>query len=153
AQVAIVSQELAAELWPHTDPLGQTILVGEGVREVIGVARDAKYESVWERTAPYLYLPSSGAASNVVVNTLVAPLSLEAPLRKALAPHAIIRFTTGSDLVNAALAPQRLSTLLLCSFATLAIILGSIGVGSALSYFVRRNTREIGVRLAIGASP
>lgn len=161
SRVAVVSQSLANELWQQVEPLGQTILLDQANEArvpyvVVGVARDAKYESAWEQSAPYLYLPPTGTESNFVVNTLVSPRSVESLIRtqlQTLDPRAVVKTRTGDDLVKSTLAPQRLTTVLLGSFATLAVLLGSIGVGSVLSYFVERRTREIGIRLAIGAEP
>lgn len=165
ARVAIVNQTLAARLWPGADPLGRTMLAPDStgkatLTEVVGVARDAKYGSVWEEAQPYLYQPAAQGrypASCLMVRTRVPPQDVIPEIRRrwqSLAPRMPFEeFRTAEEQVNLSLAPQRMAAAILAAFGLLAITLASVGLYSVMACSVMRRGREIGIRMAIGARP
>ena len=164
-KVAIVNQTLAARLWPGQDAVGQTIMRRQGsapstLLEVVGIARDAKYHSVWEESEPHLYLPilQSGLAGEcVVVRTRGSSPELFAGVRRqwaGIAPGVpLLKLSTGREALDRSLGPQRSAAALLGGFALIAILLASIGLYSVMAHYVTERTREIGIRVAIGARP
>ncbi len=164
-KVAIVNQTLAARLWPGGDAVGQTIALRQGPShtlqvEIVGIARDAKYHSVWEESESHLYLPilqSGRAGSYLVVRMRGKAEELFAAMRRqwdAMAPGApLLGVSTGRDALNRSLGPQRAAAALLAGFALLAILLAAIGLYSVVAHSVAERTREIGIRVAIGARP
>ena len=165
AKVAVVNRTLAERLWSGRNSVGRLLRLKERgghtrTLEVVGVARDAKYNSVWEQPQPYLYLPaaqSNFAGGHLLVRTLARPETLIPAIRRGwdrLAPRVpLYDIHTGDQDVNLSLAPQRLAAGLLGAFGALAILLASIGLYSLTAYSVIRRTREIGIRIAIGARP
>jgi predicted permease len=163
--VAIVNRELANRLWPGGNPLGQTVWIHgrTGVRTpvtVVGVAHDAKYDSVWEQAQPHLYLADWQAtqrADNLIVRSTLKPAELAAAVRQTwgrLEPSVSLSdFQTAGERVNLFLAPQRVAAGILGAFGLLAIVLASFGLYSLVAYSVLQQKREIGIRLAIGAQP
>ncbi len=128
--------------------------------QVAGLARDSRYESVWETGEPYLYLPAAEwhrPVSNLLLRTVAPPEGIMAAVRKqweAAAPQApLYGLTTGEALLASAVAPQRLAAMLLGAFGLLAICLATVGLYSVMAFSVAQRTREIGIRLAIGARP
>jgi len=164
-KVALVNQTLAARLWPGGDAVGQTIALRQGPShtlqvEIVGIARDAKYHSVWEESESHLYLPilqSGRAGSYLVVRMRGKAEELFAAMRRqwdAMAPGApLLGVSTGRDALNRSLGPQRAAAALLAGFALLAILLAAIGLYSVVAHSVAERTREIGIRVAIGARP
>jgi len=164
-KVALVNQTLAARLWPGGDAVGQTIALRQGPshtlqEEIVGIARDAKYHSVWEESESHLYLPilqSGRAGSYLVVRMRGKAEELFAAMRRqwdAMAPGApLLGVSTGRDALNRSLGPQRAAAALLAGFALLAILLAAIGLYSVVAHSVAERTREIGIRVAIGARP
>jgi predicted permease len=164
-KVALVNQTLAARLWPGGDAVGQTIALRQGPShtlqvEIVGIARDAKYHSVWEESESHLYLPilqSGRAGSYLVVRMRGKAEELFAAMRRqwdAMAPGApLLGVSTGRDALNRSLGPQRAAAALLAGFALLAILLAAIGLYSVMAHSVAERTREIGIRVAIGARP
>lgn len=164
-KVAVVNQSLARSLWGGANPLGRVMEFedrpGRVTRvEVVGVARDSRYESIWESGEPYLYLPAAewGRPVNYfLVRTSAPAQALRAALRgrwEAAAPDVPLDdVRTGDEVVASAVAPQRLAALLLGAFGGLAIVLAAVGLYSVMSFAVRQRAKEIGIRLAIGARP
>ena len=164
-KVAIVNQMLAARLWPGQDAVGRTMLRRQGSGaaaplEVVGIARDAKYHSVWEESEPHLYLPilqSALAGEYVVMRTRTAPEESFAGLRRQwseIAPGVpLLKLTTAGEALDRSLGAQRSAAALLGGFAVIAIVLAAVGLYSVVAHSVTERTREIGVRVAIGARP
>ncbi|MBZ5584537.1 MAG: ABC transporter permease [Acidobacteriia bacterium] len=164
-RVVVVNQTLAVRLWHGGEATGQSIRVRQGAgaafpAQVIGVARDSKYHSVWERPEPHFYLPllqSRGSGSHLLVRGHGRPEELLDPIRKqwdAVAPGApLLGIGGGRDALNRSLGPQRAAAALLGGFALLAVLLASIGLYSVMAHSVAGRTREIGIRVAVGASP
>ncbi|MGH9666081.1 MAG: FtsX-like permease family protein, partial [Bryobacteraceae bacterium] len=165
AKVAVVNRTLAERLWGRRNSVGRNMRLEERGGhitqvEVVGVAADAKYNSIWEQPQPYLYLPAAQSGfpgGHLIVRTLGRPEALIPAIRRqwdCLAPRVpLYDVHTGEDDVNLSLAPQRLAAGLLGAFGGLAILLASLGLYSLTAYSVVRRRREIGIRIAIGARP
>lgn len=163
--VVVVSAALARRLWPGLDPIGRQVRLDAGVpgdvprdRRVVGVAGDVRHEALWEPPPPMVYLPvaqSTRRRMTLVVRGEGDPRLLMTPVRRVLGRRdvAIIDLMTFSAHKLRSLGAQRMNVEMVAIFGVLGLILASLGIASAMSSAVSRRTREIGIRMALGATP
>ena len=162
ARVLVVNEAFARHFWPGGDPIGKRVSLsgpqGPWV-EVVGVTRDGHYLRLSEPARPYMFVPALQWAGGTTLHIRTAgdPMAVLPAVRNRL--QAIAPTWTLSDArtmdqhIGTSILPQRIAGLVLAIFGGVALILVAIGVYGAVSYAVTTRTREIGIRIALGAHP
>jgi len=158
--VAIVNEPMAARYWRGRDPVGARLLVAGRPMRVIGIAKLSKYRDLMEPARPFFYVPlrqTSARGQTLMIRTALAPSAMTTALATevrgldgSLTPDQLMTMREQIGRMNQS---TTMAVRLLTAFGAVALILAAIGLYGVMSFNVTQNTRELALRLALGADP
>ena len=159
SKVAIVNEKLAALLWPQESPIGKHVIVGSNVGdcEIVGLVKDVKSDSLREGALATVYLPFvQNQRPRLTLHVRIAGSAtpvIAALIREVhtLDPNLPVNVTTMATQLNRTIALDRLMAMLTSLFGLLAVVVAAVGLYGVMAFSVAARTREIGIRMALGA--